>query len=535
MISHIGQPDFLSICFFLFFIAITLVITYWAARKTRGADEFFTAGRQVTGLQNGLALAGDFISASSFLGFTGLIALNGFDGLIYPIGGLMGWPLVLFLLAEPLRNLGKYTFADVLAFRLREKPIRITAAISSLSVIFLYMIAQMIGAGHLIKLMFGLSYDVALVIVGTAMICYVMFGGMIATTWVQIIKAVLLIMGVTILAGLVLAQYAFNPLNILREATAQFGEGILKPGKLYPNPLDAISLGLAFMFGTAGLPHILMRFYTVQDAKAARSSAYYATGFIAFFYVMIFILGFGAMVVVGPDLIKTFDKGGNMAALIMAEAVGGTAFLGIISAIAFATILAVVAGLTLTGAATLSHDIWVQVIRKGKSDSREEMRVARISTVILGVIAMGFGMMFKGQNVAILVGLAFSIAASGNFPAIIMASFWRRATTEGMVASIGVGTLSSLLLIYLSPTVQIDILGHAEAIFPLKNPGIVTIPLSFAVGIITSLLTRDLNSERNFTAMERQMLLGQGEQALSGAGSMSGSKLVKFEAKKKYF
>ena len=506
--SSIGEPNAIAMIFFFAFIAITLGITYWAARKTKTTEQFFAAGRSISPGQNGFALAGDYMSAASFLGIAGLVSTTGFDGLIYSTGWLVGWPIVLFLIAEPLRNLGKYTFADVVAFRMRQTPVRIAAAIGTLATVSLYLIAQMVGAGGLIKLMFGLSYEVAIVIVGAAMIAYVLFGGMIATTWVQIVKAVLLLGGAAMLAIMVLAQFGFNPLNLFQAAAQQYGEGVLAPGKLIAKPLDAISLGMALMFGTAGLPHILMRFYTVPDATAARKSVFYATGLIGFFYLMTFILGFGAMVLVGPDAIKSIDAGGNMAAPLLAEHLGGTAFLGFIAAVAFATILAVVAGLTLSGAAALSHDLWVSVVRKGEANSIEELRVAKFATIGLGILAVVLGLAFKGQNVAFMVSLAFAIAASGNFPALVLAIFWRRTSTMGVVASMLVGTIGTLLLIWFSPTVQVDILKHTSAWFPLKNPALVTMPLSFLSGIVVSLLTPEPMAESRYTEIERHMHLG---------------------------
>lgn len=512
MQTALGQPNPTAILFFFLFVAITLGITYWAARRTRTTEEFYAAGRSISGFQNGLALAGDYMSAASFLGIAGLVALSGFDGLIYSIGFLVGWPVVMFLIAEPLRNLGKYTFADVVAYRLRQVPVRSAAAVSTLAVVALYLIAQMVGAGNLIKLLFGLSYEVAVVIVGLVMLAYVLFGGMVATTWVQIVKAVLLLSGAFLLALFVLAKYGMNPLALLADAAAKHGPGVLAPGKLVANPIDTISLGLALMLGTAGLPHILMRFYTVPDAKAARVSVSWATIFIGSFYLITFILGFGAMTLVGPDPIKAIDKGGNMAAPLLAEALGGTAFLGFIAAVAFATILAVVAGLTLSGAAALSHDIWVNVVRKGHVSEQEQLQVARIATLLLGLLAILLGIAFKGQNVAFTVGLAFAIAASGNLPAIVYSVFWRGFTTAGAVAAILVGTLSAVLLIYLSPTVQVDILKHTAPIFPLKNPGIVSIPLGFLAGYLVSLLTREVEAEKRFLEVERRVHLGAVEE-----------------------
>src|SRR3954453_19880360 len=352
--TAIGQPNSVAIGFFVLFILITLGITYWAARRTSTTEHFYAAGRTISPGQNGFALAGDYMSAASFLGIAGLVSTTGFDGLIYSTGWLVGWPVVLFLIAEPLRNLGKYTFADVVALRLRQTPVRIAAAIGTLATVTLYLIAQMVGAGGLIRLMFGLDYETAIVLVGIVMIGYVLFGGMIATTWVQIVKAVLLMSGALLLAVLVLLRFHMNPAALFAAAAERYGDAVLAPGKLVAAPLDAISLGMALMFGTAGLPHILMRFYTVPDARAARTSVFYATGLIGVFYLMTFVLGFGAMVLIGPDVIKAVDKGGNMAAPLLAELLGGTPFLGFIAAVAFATILAVVAGLTLSGPAAVS-------------------------------------------------------------------------------------------------------------------------------------------------------------------------------------
>src|SRR5687767_12439744 len=509
--TTIGQPNAVAMVFFFVFIAITLGITYWAARKTRTTEQFYAAGRSISAGQNGFALAGDYMSAASFLGIAGLVSTTGFDGLIYSTGWLVGWPIVLFLIAEPLRNLGKYTFADVVAARMRQTPVRIAAAIGTLCTVSLYLIAQMVGAGGLIRLMFGMSYEWAIVIVGAAMIAYVLFGGMIATTWVQIVKAVLLLGGAMILALLVLARFQFNHLRLFDAAAQKYGEAVLGPGRLITKPLDAISLGMALMFGTAGLPHILMRFYTVPDARAARQSVFYATGLIGFFYLMTFVLGFGAMVFVGPDAIRAVDAGGNMAAPLLAEHLGGTAFLGFIAAVAFATILAVVAGLTLSGAAALSHDLWVSVVRKGEANQEEELRVARGATIALGVIAVVLGISFKGQNVAYMVSLAFAIAASGNFPALVLSIFWNRASTYGMVAAMLVGTVGTLVLIWFSPTVQVDVLKNTSAWFPLKNPALVTIPLAFLTGIAVSLLTPETGASARFARSERDMHMGSSE------------------------
>ena len=506
--TSLGEPNLTAIGFFIGFIALSLGITVWAARKTRTTDQFYAAGRSVTAFQNGLALAGDYMSAASFLGIAGLVAVSGFDGLIYSVGWLVGWPIVMFLIAEPLRNLGRYTFADVLAARLRARPIRIAASIGALAVITFYLIAQMVGAGNLIRLLFGLQYELAIVIVGVVMLAYVLFGGMIATTWVQIVKAVMLLGGATLMALLVLSRFGMNPLALFAEAQARYGDSVLSPGRLVTDPIDAMSLGLALMLGTAGLPHILMRFYTVPDARTARTSVGYATAFIGFFYLLTFILGFGAMVIIGREAITAVDAGGNMAAPLLAEGIGGTPFLGFIAAVAFATILAVVAGLTLSGAATLSHDLWVNVVRGAHADEREQLVVARVATVVLAGLSILLGITFKGQNVDYMVGLAFAIAASANFPALVLSIFWRRLTTAGAQTSMLVGTVSTIVLIYLSPTIQIDVLKHADAWFPLRNPGIVTIPLSFATAIAVSLLRPAPAEARRFVELERQLHLG---------------------------
>ena len=508
MTEALGAPNLVAISFFVAFIVLSLGITAWAARRTRTTEHFYTGGRSISAVQNGLALAGDYMSAASFLGIVGLVAVSGFDGLIYSIGFLVGWPIVMFLIAEPLRNLGRYTFADVVAARLRQTPIRIASAIGSLAVIAFYLIAQMVGAGNLIRLLFGLPYEAAVVIVGAVMLAYVLFGGMIATTWVQIIKAVLLLGGATLLALIALGRYGFNPLALFADAAKLYGPGALAPGRLVSDPLDAISLGLALMLGTAGLPHILMRFYTVPNARTARSSVAYATAFIGFFYLLTFVLGFGAMVIVGRTAITQIDAGGNMAAPLLALAVAGRPFLGFISAVAFATILAVVAGLTLSGAATLSHDLWVNVVRGTAATEREQFVVARVATVLLAAVSILLGIAFKGQNVAYMVGLAFAIAASANFPALLLSIFWSRLTTAGAQASMVIGTVSALVLIYLSPAIQVDILKHTEAWFPLRNPGIVTIPLSFLVAVVVSVMRPVESEERRFVELERQLHLG---------------------------
>ena len=511
--TALGEPNVTAMLLFFVFVGITLSVTWWAARRTRTAAEYFTAGSRITAAQNGFALAGDYMSAASFLGIAGLVSMSGFDGLIYSVGWLVGWPVITFLIAEPLRNLGRFTFSDVVAYRLRQRPVRIAAATGTLAVVAFYLIAQMVGAGNLIKLMFGIPYEWAVVIVGLVMLVYVLFGGMIATTWVQIIKAGLLLVGATALALVVLSKFGFDPLALFAEARHQYGDGVLAPGKLVSSPLEAVSLGIALMFGTAGLPHILMRFYTVKDARTARKSVFYATGLIGFFYLVTFILGFGASVLVGRGAISAIDGGGNMAAPLLAEVLGGEGLLGFIAAVAFATILAVVAGLTLSGAAALSHDLWVHVVRKGSCPEKEQLKVARAATVALAVLAIGLGILFKGQNVAFMVGLAFAIAASANFPALVMSMMWRGFTTRGAVASMITGTVSAITLIVLSPTVMVDLFKAEAAISPLKNPGIISVPLAFVVGIVVSLLKPEPEAREGYTAAQRRMYLGpEGEE-----------------------
>ncbi|HVT61567.1 MAG TPA: sodium/solute symporter [Thermoanaerobaculia bacterium] len=510
MQTTLGTPTTSAILFFLGIAAITLYITYWAARRTRSTKEFYAANRTVSAFQNGLALSGDYMSAASFLGISGLVALKGYDGMIYATGWLVGWPALIFLIAEPLRNLGKFTFADVVAFRLRQTPVRIAAAIGGILTVLTYTIAQMVGAGNLIKLMFGLPYLWAEVLVGAVMLIYVLFGGMIATTWVQIVKAVLLVVGVSILMLIILSRFGFSPSTLYAAVAAKYTQKALEPGGLVTNSLDAISLGLALMFGLLGLPHILMRFYTVPDAKAARKSVLWATGIIGYFYIIIPIVGFGASVLVGRDIISKVDKGGNMASPLVAELVGGTPFLGFIAAVAFATILAVVAGLTLAGASALSHDVYVSVIKHGQSTEQQQVRVARRATVVFGILAVALGIVFEKQNVAFMVGLTFAVACSANFPALLMSIVWRGFTTAGAVWSILSGAFLSIFLIIISPTVWVDVLKHKEAIFPIRNPAIVSMTAAFLIGIVVSLMGKEATAEAAFEGEKLRTYLGIG-------------------------
>ena len=483
-----------AIVMFLVFAAGTLLITYWAANRTRSAADFYAAGAGISGAQNGLAMAGDYMSAASFLGISGLVFASGYDGLVYSVGWLVGWPIIMFLIAERLRNLGRYTFADVVSFRLEPVSIRTLSALGTLTVVAFYLIAQMVGAGKLIELLFGLPYLYAVIIVGTLMIFYVAFGGMLATTWVQIIKSCLLLGGATVLAFLVLVKFGFSPAALFKAAIAEHPKGaaIMRPGTLLSDPISAVSLGLALMFGTAGLPHVLMRFYTVADAKAARKSVLYATGFIGYFYVLTFIIGFGAIAFlmndpanyhVGPN--GAYDKvtgligGTNMAAIQLANAAGGSLFLGFFSAVAFATILAVVSGLTLAGASAVSHDLYLSVIAKGKISEDKEVRVSKIAAVAIGVLAVYLGFVFENQNVAFMVGLAFAIAASCNFPALVMSVFWSGTTTRGVFIGGLLGLVSSIAGVLLSPAVWVKTFGFASAPFPYDNPALFSMAIAF--------------------------------------------------------
>jgi len=516
------QPlNIAAIIMFLLFVGGTLLITYWAAKKTKTAKDFYTAGGGITGFQNGMAIAGDYMSAASFLGISGLVYLKGYDGLIYSIGFLVGWPIILFLIAEPLKNLGKYTFADVAAYRLRQTPIRILAASGSIATVILYLIAQMVGSGKLIELLFGLQYEAAVILVGILMILYVTFGGMLATTWVQIIKAFLLLSGATFMAVAVMAHYEFSFDSLFQAAVDLKGADIMSPGGLVSDPISAISLAVALMFGTAGLPHILMRFFTVGDAKEARKSVFYATGFIGYFYILTFIIGFGAIVMVftNPeylDVAKQALEGGspilggsNMAAIHLSHAVGGDLFLGFISAVAFATILAVVSGLTLAGASAISHDLYASVYKKGHADSMAEMRVSKIATVILGIVAIALGIMFEKQNIAFVVGLAFAIAASANFPILFLSIYWSKLTTRGAVIGGSLGLATAVILVILGPIVWVQILGNAEAIFPYKYPALFSVTVAFIAIYVVSITDTSDDAKRERDAFEAQNIRSQ--------------------------
>ena len=511
------QPiNFQAIIMFLIFVGLTLYITYWASKRTRSRSDYYTAGGKITGFQNGMAIAGDFMSAASFLGISALVYTSGYDGLIYSIGFLIGWPIILFIIAERLRNLGRYTFADVVSYRLSPKPIRTLSAIGSLVVVALYLIAQMVGAGKLIELLFGLNYHIAVILVGILMVLYVLFGGMLATTWVQIIKAILLLAGATFMAVMVMKAADFNFNTLFKEAVNvhQKGFSIMSPGGLVSDPISALSLGLALMFGTAGLPHIIMRFFTVSDAKEARKSVFYATGFIGYFYILTFIIGFGAILLVSPnplfkDAAGALIGGTNMAAVHLADAVGGNFFLGFISAVAFATILAVVAGLTLAGASAVSHDLYANVIKNGQADERQELKVSKITVVILGIVAIGLGILFEKQNIAFMVGLAFSIAASCNFPIILLSMYWKGLTTRGAVIGGWSGLIVAVTLMILGPTIWVSILGHETPIYPYEYPALFSMIIAFIVSWLFSITDNSSLATQERMKFEAQFIRSQ--------------------------
>lgn len=514
------QPvNMTAIGMFFVFVMATLAITWWAARQTKSTADFYTAGGGISGFQNGLAIAGDYMSAATLLGLSSLVFAKGYDGFVYTVAFFMGWPVITFLMAERLRNLGKFTFADIVSYRLDQNRIRTFAAFGSLTVVCCYLVVQMVGAGQLIKLLFGLDYRTAVMVVGVLMLVYVIFGGMIATTWVQIIKAVLLLAGGTTLAGLALAEFGFSLENLAQRAVDAhaIGSAIMGPGAMLADPINAASLSLGLVFGIAGLPHILMRFFTVPNAKEARKSVFYATGFIGFFFLVVMVLGFAAIVIVGQDpqffvdgqLGGALIGGGNMVAMHLAKAVGGNLFLGFLSAVAFATILAVVAGLALAGASAISHDLYATVLRKGRASERDEMRVTRIATVGLGLVAIGMGILFEQQNVAFLVGLTFGIAASTNFPVLIMAMYWKGLTTRGALLGGCAGLISALVLVILSPAVWVAVLGHAEAIYPYDHPALFSMPLAFLVIVVVSRMDRSARAERERAAFDDQFVRAQ--------------------------
>ena len=515
---------------FAIFVGGTLYITKWAASKTKSAADFYTGGGGITGFQNGLAIAGDYMSAASFLGISGLVFANGFDGLIFSIGWLVGWPVITFLMAERLRNLGKFTFADVASYRFSQTPVRVFAASASLVIVAFYMIAQMVGAGQLIKILFGLEYLYAEILVGCIMLAYVLFGGMTATTWVQIIKAVMLLGGATFMALAVLLQFGFSPEALFAKAVEVHTkkDAIMSPGALIKDPISAISVGMALMFGTAGLPHILMRFFTVPNAKEARKSVAWATTWIGYFYILTFIIGFGAITnlvtnpadfYVGGEIAKGLKGGGNMAAVHLAKAVGGDLFLGFISAVAFATILAVVAGLTLSGASAVSHDLYASVFNKGCT-SEQELRVSKIATLALGVLAIFLGIAFEKENVAYMVMLAFTIACSSNFPVLFMSVLWKNCTTRGAVVGGFVGLILAAVLTVGSASVWEAVLKNPKgsAWFPYNSAAIFSMTAAFFTIWLVSILDNSAQAKK-----ERELYPSQQLRSETGLGASSAS------------
>ena len=504
-----GGHNPIAIGMFLLFVASTLFITRWAARKNNSVADHYAAGGKITAFQNGWAIAGDYMSAASLLGISALVFTSGYDGLIYSIGFLASWPIILFLIAEPLRNLGRYTLADLVSHRLQQRPIRAFAATSSIVIVLLYLVSQMVGAGKLVELLFGFNYTVAVVIVGVLMVVYVFFGGMLATTWIQIIKAALLLAGAAFMAIMVLERFGFSLNALFSQAILAHPKhlAIMSPGGLVSDPVSAVSLGLALIFGTAGLPHILMRFFTVGNVKAARKSILYATGIVGVGYALIIIIGFGTIALVATDARYHTSSGAviggaNMVAIHLAHAVGGNFFLGFICAVAFSTILAVVAGLTLAGSSAISHDLYANVMRGGTASDRDEMRVSRATTLVLGVLAILLGIAFEKQNIAFIVSLTFSIAASSNFPVILLSIYWRGLTTRGAVIGGTLGLVTAVALTILSPTVWVQVLGHAHAIYPYEYPALFSMIVAFA-GIFFFSVT-----DRSTQAMRERALYG---------------------------
>ncbi len=517
-----------AIIMFCIFVAMTMGITYWAASRTKSTADFYTAGGGITGFQNGLAIAGDYMSAATLLGLTAMVYAQGYDGYIYMLAFFAGWPIILFLMAERLRNLGKFTFSDITAYRLDQGKVRTMAAISSLTVVCFYLIAQMVGAGQLIKLLFGLEYNVAIFAVGILMMVYVTFGGMVATTWVQIIKACMLLAGGTLVMFLAMSEFGFSFSNVLEKAMSvhKLGDKLMYPGSLLKDPVTAISLGLGLMFGTAGLPHILMRFFTVTDAKEARKSVLYASGFVAYFFNVIFLMGLTGILIVGqnPEFFEGGNiagkliGGGNMVAMHLAKAVGGNMLLGFLAAVAFATILAVVSGLALAGASAISHDLYARVIMKGQASEASEIRVSKIATICLGAVAIVLGILFEKQNIAFMVGLAFGVAAAANFPVLILSMYWKGLTTRGALWGGYGGLISAVLFVLFSKSVWVDVLGNAAPLFPYTQPALFAMPIAFLLAFIMSKSDSSVRAGQEIEAFEDQYVRAQ-----TGYGAASAS------------
>jgi cation/acetate symporter len=517
-------PNWHAIIMFALFVGITLGITYWAANRTKTTSDFYTAGGGITGFQNGLAIAGDYMSAATLLGLSAMAYAQGYDAYIYMLAFFAGWPIILFLMAERLRNLGRFTFADITSYRLNQSSVRTMAAISSLVVVIFYLIAQMVGAGQLIKLLFGLNYNVAIFIVGILMMVYVAFGGMVATTWVQIIKACMLLFGGTVVTVLAFSQFGFSLTELFTkvESVHKLGSKLMWPGNLLADPITAISLGLGLMFGTAGLPHILMRFFTVGNAKEARKSVLVANACVGYFFNVIFIMGLCAVVIVGqnPDFFEggkiggKLIGGGNMVAMHLSYSVGGNLLLGFLAAVAFATILAVVAGLALAGAAAVSHDIYARVIRKGTATEKEEVRVSKITVVALGLIAIVLGIAFEKMNIAFMVGLAFGVAAAANFPVLILSMYWKGLTTRGALWGGYGGVVSSVIFVFLSKSVWVDVVGMKQALFTYTQPAIFCMPIAFGLAYIMSVTDKSASAKS-----EKELWDDQYVRAQTGLGS----------------
>ena len=518
-----------AIIMFCIFVTMTMGITYWAASRTKSTADFYTAGGGITGFQNGLAIAGDYMSAATLLGLTAMVYTQGYDGYIYMLAFFAGWPIILFLMAERLRNLGKFTFSDITAYRLDQGKVRTMAAISSLTVVCFYLIAQMVGAGQLIKLLFGLEYNVAIFAVGILMMVYVTFGGMVATTWVQIIKACMLLTGGTLVMILAMSQFGFSYSTLLEKAMSvhKLGPKLMYPGSLLADPVTAISLGLGLMFGTAGLPHILMRFFTVTDAKEARKSVLYASGFVAYFFNVIFLMGLCGILIVGqnPDFFEggtvggKLIGGGNMVAMHLAKAVGGNMLLGFLAAVAFATILAVVSGLALAGASAISHDLYARVIKKGTASEAAEIRVSKIATICLGFVAIVLGILFEKQNIAFMVGLAFGVAAAANFPVLILSMYWKGLTTRGALFGGYGGLVSAVLFVLFSKSVWVDVLGNKAALFPYTQPALFAMPIAFLLAYVFSKTDSSVRAGKEIEAFEDQYVRAQTGYGASGAAS----------------
>jgi cation/acetate symporter len=516
-----------AVVMFVVFVAMTMGITKWASGRSKSASDFYTAGGGITGFQNGLAIAGDYMSAATLLGITAMVFGQGYDGYIYALAFFVGWPVILFLMAERLRNLGRFTFSDITSYRLDQGKVRTMAAISSLTVVCFYLIAQMVGAGQLVKLLFGLQYEVAVIAVGALMMVYVIFGGMHATTWVQIIKACMLLVGGTVVMLLAMSRFGFSYTNLVQAATTthKLGWKLLTPGGLLANPVNAVSLCLGLMFGTAGLPHILMRFFTVSDAKEARKSVLYASGFIGYFFNVIFLMGLCSVLIVGKDPAffeagKVGGKmigGGNMVVMHLAKAVGGNLLLGFLAAVAFATILAVVSGLALAGASSISHDLYARVIMKGKATEEKEIKVSKIATICIGVIAVCLGLLFEKQNVAFMVGLAFGVAAAANFPVLILSMYWRGLTTRGALVGGYGGLVSAVVLVVLSKSVWVNVFHNAAPIFPYEQPALFAMPLAFLLTVVVSKLDASARARSEIEAFEDQWVRAQTGFGASGA------------------